>query len=117
LGDYLHLAVFGNNKSSPHFWATQSHSQGYVLILAKNGLGYILGEFFTNSSGHPAPRTAISVPLCWMTFSKIFRKIVSAENAANAASHDDASGNGPFIFSSQKNRLHNFRPLPKPECR
>jgi hypothetical protein len=25
----------------------------YVFILAKNGLGYILGDFFTNSSGHP----------------------------------------------------------------
>jgi hypothetical protein len=26
----------------------------YVLILTKNGLGYILGDLFTNSSGHPA---------------------------------------------------------------
>jgi hypothetical protein len=25
----------------------------YVFILTKNGLGYILGDFFTNSSGHP----------------------------------------------------------------
>jgi hypothetical protein len=25
----------------------------YVLILAKNGLGYIFGDFFTNSSGRP----------------------------------------------------------------
>jgi hypothetical protein len=24
-----------------------------VLILAKNGLGFILGNFFKNSSGHP----------------------------------------------------------------
>jgi hypothetical protein len=24
-----------------------------VLILIKNGLGFILGGFFTNSSGHP----------------------------------------------------------------
>jgi hypothetical protein len=24
----------------------------YVLILTKTGLGYILGDFFTNSSGH-----------------------------------------------------------------
>jgi hypothetical protein len=26
----------------------------YVFVLAKNGLGYILGDMFTNSSGHPA---------------------------------------------------------------
>jgi hypothetical protein len=25
----------------------------YVLILRKNGLGYILVDFFANSSGHP----------------------------------------------------------------
>jgi hypothetical protein len=25
-----------------------------MYILAKNGLGYILGDFFSNSSGHPA---------------------------------------------------------------
>jgi hypothetical protein len=25
----------------------------FVLILRKNGLGYILGDFFTNTSGHP----------------------------------------------------------------
>jgi hypothetical protein len=25
----------------------------YVLILAKTVLGYILGDFFTNASGHP----------------------------------------------------------------
>jgi hypothetical protein len=26
---------------------------GSVFILTKNGLGYIVGDFFTNSSGHP----------------------------------------------------------------
>jgi Ran GTPase-activating protein (RanGAP) involved in mRNA processing and transport len=28
-------------------------SLGYVLILANNGLGYILGHSITNASGHP----------------------------------------------------------------
>jgi hypothetical protein len=28
--------------------------KSYVFISTKLGLGYILGEFFTNSSGHPA---------------------------------------------------------------
>jgi hypothetical protein len=30
------------------------HGNIYVFVLTKNGLGYILGDFFTNSSGHPA---------------------------------------------------------------
>jgi hypothetical protein len=31
--------------------ATLFHGYGYALILAKNGLGYISGDFFTNSAG------------------------------------------------------------------
>jgi hypothetical protein len=27
--------------------------KSYALILAKLGLGYVLGNFFTNASGHP----------------------------------------------------------------
>jgi hypothetical protein len=29
------------------------HGKSYKLILTKNGLGHILDDFFTNSSGHP----------------------------------------------------------------
>jgi hypothetical protein len=29
------------------------HSNSHVLIFTKNWLGYALGDFFTNSSGHP----------------------------------------------------------------
>jgi hypothetical protein len=29
------------------------HGKCYELSLTKNGLGYILGDFFTNPSGHP----------------------------------------------------------------
>jgi hypothetical protein len=31
------------------------YGNGYVLIFAKNGLDYILADFFTCASGHPAP--------------------------------------------------------------
>jgi hypothetical protein len=31
-----------------------SHSASYVFILTENCLGYILGDSFANSSGHPA---------------------------------------------------------------
>jgi hypothetical protein len=34
-----------------------SHGKSYVLILKKNLLGSVLGDFFTNSSGHPAALT------------------------------------------------------------
>jgi hypothetical protein len=40
-----------NDTKSPQFWASFSK----ILILTKNGLRYILGDFFTNSSGHPGP--------------------------------------------------------------
>jgi hypothetical protein len=35
------------------FGLVSSASAVYALILIKFGLGHILGEFFTNSSGHP----------------------------------------------------------------
>jgi hypothetical protein len=31
----------------------------FWINLDKNGLGYILGDFFINSSGHPALRTIL----------------------------------------------------------
>jgi hypothetical protein len=44
---------FENHRISAYLWATFFHPTSYVLILAKNWLGYIFGDFFTNSSGHP----------------------------------------------------------------
>jgi hypothetical protein len=44
---------FKNYTSSPKLWATLFQRIDYVLILTKNGLGYSLGDFFTNSSGLP----------------------------------------------------------------
>jgi hypothetical protein len=50
---YGRLFIFGqpldNCKSSSNFFATFFHR----TILTKHVLGYILGDFFTNSSGHP----------------------------------------------------------------
>jgi hypothetical protein len=40
-------------KITADFWANLYYSKIYALILAKNGLGNILGDFVTNSSGHP----------------------------------------------------------------
>jgi hypothetical protein len=37
------------------------HSESYLLILNKNWLGYILGQFFQNSSGHPVMKIGFSL--------------------------------------------------------
>jgi hypothetical protein len=42
-----------NCRTSLHFWPTIFHGKSYVLILAEKGPGYILGDYFKNSSGHP----------------------------------------------------------------
>jgi hypothetical protein len=48
LGDCLLWAVFSVTEVAQIFGVT-----GYVLILTSNVLGCILGDFFTNSAGHP----------------------------------------------------------------
>jgi hypothetical protein len=47
--------VFRKVQKNPYFWGPlfSTVKAMNVLILTKNGLGYILGDFFTNSSGHP----------------------------------------------------------------
>jgi hypothetical protein len=41
-----------NFRSSANLWAAVFHFKVYVLILSKNALGNILGDFFASSSGH-----------------------------------------------------------------
>jgi hypothetical protein len=48
------LSLFENDRNIPVSFGYFFHCESYALISAKNGLGYILGDFFTNSSGHPA---------------------------------------------------------------
>jgi hypothetical protein len=47
------LAVFENYRSSTENLGHFFHRTSYVSILTRHGLGYILGDFFTNSTGHP----------------------------------------------------------------
>jgi hypothetical protein len=51
-GDYLLWAVLQITESGCIF----STEESGVLIVTKYGLGYILGDFFINSSGHPGPQ-------------------------------------------------------------
>jgi hypothetical protein len=45
---------FDNYKRSQVCLATFSHNYGYAFMyFGKNGLGYILDDFFTILSGHP----------------------------------------------------------------
>jgi hypothetical protein len=47
---------FKKHRNCPsYFFSFFFHGSGYVLILSKNELGYISGDFFTNSSGHLGP--------------------------------------------------------------
>jgi hypothetical protein len=58
---------FENYRNSPHcghFFRSKSS----VLILSENGLGTMLGEFFTNLSGHPAQCPLHS---CWFQSGQI----------------------------------------------
>jgi hypothetical protein len=41
-----------NYRSNPTFWATSFHGKSCASVLTKNGSGFTLGDFFTNSSGH-----------------------------------------------------------------
>jgi hypothetical protein len=54
LGDCFLWAVFLNTKISPNFLLHFAVEKMYTLILRKVGLDHILGDFLTNSSGHPA---------------------------------------------------------------
>jgi hypothetical protein len=44
---------FLNFRTSPHFLLLFPPKYILCINFDKNGLGYILGDFFTNSSGHP----------------------------------------------------------------
>jgi hypothetical protein len=48
LGSFIKIM----NISGQNLCATFFHGKSYVYILANYVLGYILGDFFTNSSGH-----------------------------------------------------------------
>jgi hypothetical protein len=51
--NFLFGQFFEDYKISPIYWATFFNGKSYAYNLTKNGLGYILGDFFTSSSGHP----------------------------------------------------------------
>jgi hypothetical protein len=46
-------SFFVNYGFSLNLWPTFFHGKSCVLILTKNRFGQILGDFFTNPSGHP----------------------------------------------------------------
>jgi hypothetical protein len=53
-----------NEENSPHYWATFFH--GFHIKCDKSVLGYILGDFFTNLSGHPGGGKIFVVLLIFM---------------------------------------------------
>jgi hypothetical protein len=55
MGDLVSFGqLFETNISSPHFWTTFIQQLSFFINFNKKRLGYILVDFFKNSSGHPA---------------------------------------------------------------
>jgi hypothetical protein len=52
IGQLFALGSFLKISKDPEFWPTFYYGKSFAPILTKNGLGYILGEIFANSSGH-----------------------------------------------------------------
>jgi hypothetical protein len=48
-GDCFLLVVFENDRRALNFLGYFFPTENYVLNLTKDGLGYTLGDFFTNS--------------------------------------------------------------------
>jgi hypothetical protein len=55
MGDCLLWAVFGNTNAA-HIYGLLFPQLSLCINIGKNRLGYILGNVFTNSSGHLAIR-------------------------------------------------------------
>jgi hypothetical protein len=53
--------ILGNDGRSANSWATFCLETSYVFF-GKNGLGNTLGDFFTNSSGHPDRERPNNIP-------------------------------------------------------
>jgi hypothetical protein len=58
--------------------------KNYALILTKNGSGYILGDFFKKSSGHPAYQSKFSE----------YKKLVASSSFTEAFAF---GGHGYFV--------------------
>jgi hypothetical protein len=54
-------AVFEKYRRSLNFWLHLPMVKNYVLILTKYRFGYILGDFYGSSSGHPVADSGIAV--------------------------------------------------------
>jgi hypothetical protein len=48
------MRSFFDDRCSQNYWANFFHGKNYVLYVTEIALGYILGDFFTNSSSHTA---------------------------------------------------------------
>jgi hypothetical protein len=79
----------GNCKSSPYiFWGYSFPQLRFDIKFGKNGLGYILGEFFTNSSGHPAPAAC---PMSGLILSNPLSPLFPFQNVIQTFFHSNSS--------------------------
>jgi hypothetical protein len=73
---------FENYQSSLQFWATFFLQLRLCNNLDKNVLGYILGDFLENSSGHPA------------------RRLIFLNSICRFGRHSKALGRGPILLAT-----------------
>jgi hypothetical protein len=64
IGRSFSLASFTKINKKLKFLANLFHGRSYALILTKGGLRHTLGDFFTNSSGHPVGNAAAFPDVC-----------------------------------------------------
>jgi hypothetical protein len=69
------------------FWAIR-----YALILTKNGLGHILGDFLENSSGHPVSPLVLRARMQQLSRgAKRLRRLLQRCTAVHAAESSEES--------------------------
>jgi hypothetical protein len=74
LGECFLWAVYKKIPEEPKFWATFFHGKSFVLLLAKHGLGYILGDFFHKLIWSPWAR--LWFRQLWFTYKQCTNSVV-----------------------------------------
>jgi hypothetical protein len=72
-GRIFSLGCFMKNTNLSQIFVPLFYTVKVIIIFTKNGLGCILGDFFTNSSGHPAFWSLVRSSSCHTDVNPHFR--------------------------------------------
>jgi hypothetical protein len=97
LGSFLE-----NWRSGSNFWAT-------TKILTKKGLGNILGDIFTNSSGHPALHPQVVCCCCSPTLPNEWQQPVAKKLTADRIIRSKKKKNRDLtVFTNWKGNYNRY---------